>query len=153
MSSKKKGKPLTAARQHFCREYCGNGHNATQAYKTAFPNSNGGWDKLGPRLMGKDGIREEITRLETHAVEENSLKIKTRLQRQAFWSDMMDETDASRMDKLRASELLGKSQADFIDVHLTKADDATAPLSPEQRTAAMAAAKAATGPKLSKEAV
>lgn len=73
----------------------------------------------------------------------------------------MDETDASRMDKLRASELLGKSQADFIDVHLTKSDDATAPLSPEQRIAAMAAAKAATdklskaatGPKLSKEAV
>ncbi len=54
-------------------------------------------------------------------------------------------------DKLRASELLGKSQADFIDVHLTKSDDATAPLSPEQRTAAMAAAKAATGPKLAKE--
>ncbi len=151
MPSIKEAKPLTAPRQHFCREYCGNGHNATQAYKTAFPNCNGGWDKLGPRLMGKDGIKQEIARLEADTIEDNGLKIKTRLQRQAFWSDMMDETDASRMDKLRASELLGKSQADFIDVTVNKADDSPVSLTPEQRTAAMAAAIAAVGPKLSKE--
>ena len=146
-------KPLSAVRKHFCREYCVNGHNATQAYKTAYPDSKSGWDAHGARLIGNDSIKQEIARLETKSIADNDLKIKTRLERQAFWSDMMDEKDASRMDKLRASELLGKSQADFIDVTLTKGDDQASPLSPEQRTAAMAAAKAATGPKLSKEAV
>ena len=55
-------RPLSDKQSAFIDEYMINGHNATQAYKTAYPNCKGGWDKLGPRLMGKDGIRTEIDR-------------------------------------------------------------------------------------------
>ena len=51
---------LSDKRQAFVDEYCKNGYNATQAYKAAYPNCKGGWDKLGPRLMGKDGIKQAI---------------------------------------------------------------------------------------------
>lgn len=51
---------LSNKQQAFVNEYCSNGLNATQAYKTAYPNCKGGWDKLGPRLMGKDGIKQVV---------------------------------------------------------------------------------------------
>ena len=42
-------------------------------------------------------------------------RIKTRQQRQEFWSDMMDDETKSDRNRLRASELLGKSEMDFGD--------------------------------------
>lgn len=40
--------------------------------------------------------------------------IATREARQAWWSKVMDDPKGDMKDRLRASELLGKSQADFI---------------------------------------
>lgn len=40
--------------------------------------------------------------------------IKTREQRKEFWSKLMDKAKKDS-DKLKASELLGRSEADFID--------------------------------------
>jgi hypothetical protein len=39
---------------------------------------------------------------------------KTRQERQKFWSDLMD-SDENIRDRLKASELLGRSEADFTD--------------------------------------
>lgn len=46
-------------------------------------------------------------------------KIATRKDRQEFWTRVMtgQEPDAQMKDRLKASELLGKSHADFIDRH------------------------------------
>lgn len=77
--------------------------------------------------------------------------VKSRKQRQEFWSDVM-ETAPNMSDKLRASELLGKSEADFTETVINRSEDTTEPLSATERTAAVAAAKAVTGPKLAKEA-
>ncbi len=62
-------KPLTAVRQHFCREYCRNGHNGAQAYKTAYPGTKSGYNKHAARLMVIDGIKQEISRIEAKTVE------------------------------------------------------------------------------------
>jgi hypothetical protein len=43
-------------------------------------------------------------------------RIATRQDRQRFWTRTMGNKDVSMSDRLRASELLGKSEADFIDV-------------------------------------
>ena len=43
-------------------------------------------------------------------------KVASRLDRQRFWTKMMTDEDEINSDRLRASELLGKSEADFIDV-------------------------------------
>ncbi len=55
---------LSDKQQAFVNEYVRNGHNATQAYKTAYPNSKGEWDKLGPRLRVKEGIKQAIAEIE-----------------------------------------------------------------------------------------
>ena len=50
-------RPLSDKRQIFVNEYVLNGCNLTQAYKIAYPDCNGGWGKLGHRLMKNDGVR------------------------------------------------------------------------------------------------
>ena len=41
--------------------------------------------------------------------------IATRKERQEFWSDSMKDTSLDMQQRLKASELLGKSEADFTD--------------------------------------
>lgn len=48
-------------RQIFVNTYLTNGYNATQAYKTAYPNCKGGWNRLGHRLMTNDDIKKVIS--------------------------------------------------------------------------------------------
>jgi hypothetical protein len=43
--------------------------------------------------------------------------IASREERQAWWTKVMKDEDAGMYDRLRASELLGKSDADFVDRH------------------------------------
>ncbi len=38
-----------------------NGHNASQAYKKAYPNTKSGWDAHAARLMGNDSIKQAIS--------------------------------------------------------------------------------------------
>lgn len=53
-------KPISDKRQHFVREYCNNGHNASEAYKTAFPKCKGGWNGHGARLVAIGSIKMAI---------------------------------------------------------------------------------------------
>ena len=55
---------LSDKQQDFVNEYCSNGYNASKAYKTAYPNSKGEWDKLGPRWRVKEGIKQAIAEKE-----------------------------------------------------------------------------------------
>jgi phage terminase small subunit len=41
--------------------------------------------------------------------------IATRAQRQAFWTEVMQSPESEMKDRLKASELLGKTQADFVE--------------------------------------
>lgn len=43
--------------------------------------------------------------------------IKTKLEREAYWSRHMDDPSIPPKDRLKASELLGKAQGDFIQRH------------------------------------
>lgn len=43
--------------------------------------------------------------------------VATRAKRQQFWTSTMDDAKSNMGDRLRASELLGKSEADFIEIH------------------------------------
>jgi hypothetical protein len=69
--------PINDKQRHFIREYTSNGHNATKAYKTAYPDCNGGWDKLGARLMGNDGIRAEISKIEAKSAAKSETTVET----------------------------------------------------------------------------
>lgn len=43
-------------------------------------------------------------------------EVANRHERQRFWANMMRDEEIPNADRLRASELLGKSEADFVDV-------------------------------------
>ncbi len=47
-------------RQIFVNTYLTNGYNATQAYKTAYPNCKSGHDRAGHRMLSFDEIKKAI---------------------------------------------------------------------------------------------
>jgi hypothetical protein len=63
-------------------------------------------------LMTKCDILKVI---EDRNVATNSPLIATRQRRQEFWTETMEDDKGEMKDRLRASELLGKSEADFTE--------------------------------------
>ena len=70
-------KPLSDKQQSFVNEYCINGHNASQAYKRAYPNSKGEWEKLGPRLRVKEGVKDAIAKIMAKTAEKTETTLET----------------------------------------------------------------------------
>ena len=68
------------------------------------------------RLLKKRNVRDRIDQ-----TAQNDQAVWTREDRQRFWTAVAQGAgmyaDAAMKDRLKASELLGKSQADFIDRH------------------------------------
>jgi phage terminase small subunit len=97
---------LTSKQQKFVEAYCG---NATEAARIA------GYKQpmqQGERLLRKDEIHKAI---EDREAPEKESRIATREERQEFWTNTMLDKETNMKDRLRASELLGKSGADFIE--------------------------------------
>jgi hypothetical protein len=63
-------------------------------------------------LMTKPDIIQQIR---DRAVEQQAPLIATRQQRQQFWTEVMQDTGEEMRNRLRAAELLGKSEADFTE--------------------------------------
>ena len=121
---------LTGKQTAFIDEYCVNGQNATQAALKA------GYSVKTARLMGclnitkqyiKEAISDKLTEIKAETV-------ANRQQRQQFWTDMMANKAASNGDKLRASELLGRSEADFTD-NIKRTDESGPVLDDAERQA------------------
>jgi phage terminase small subunit len=100
---------LTEKQRRFCEAYSANGGNALAAAREA------GYKKPNPQgaeNLAKPIIRDAIDRLR---LSHTNSAIATREERQTFWTNMLRDPNVAERDRLRASELLGKSQADFID--------------------------------------
>ena len=99
-------KQLTDKQLRFVELYNG---NATEAAKLAGYKS--------PREAGTRCMRDvAICRLiQDRRSQEIKPQIKDRQARQKFWSDAMDDEERDFRDRLKASELLGKSEGDFLD--------------------------------------
>ena len=102
---------LSPKQRRFVAEYLKD-CNATQAAIRA------GYSKktahsAGPRLLGNVGVALEIEKGQAKHLDQ---AIATRAERQKFWTDVMTGmVDADMRDRLKASELLGKSEADFTE--------------------------------------
>lgn len=104
--------PLTQKQRKFVEAYAGNATEAARlAGYTGTPDS---LRVMASRLLANVHISEALATRETKAV--NKL-IASREERQAFWTNAMRgaEESADFAGRLKASELLGKSEADFID--------------------------------------
>ena len=100
---------LTDKQQAFCQEYIKD-WNATQAALRAGYCANS-VKVIGCQNLTKVNVIQEIARLQ---VIERRKHVADRQERQLFWTETM-KTARLMADKLRASELLGKSECDFIE--------------------------------------
>lgn len=109
MSEKKTDKnKLTARQKRFIDAYNG---NATEAAKTAgYSEKNA--DKIGGQLMKNPRIVAAIRAREN---ERNAEAIATREERQRFFTAIMRDEGQPTRERLRATELLGKSEGDFVE--------------------------------------
>lgn len=119
MSDKFKKKRLSEQQLAFVEAY--NGSNGTQAALIA-GYSTKSTHATACRLLNNPRIQEEIKKrihepLECDKIvkEEQKLRIATREQRKAFWTSVIEDPESKMSDKLKASELLAKSECDFIN--------------------------------------
>jgi phage terminase small subunit len=97
---------LTPKQQKFVEAYAG---NATEAARIAGYKSP---EVEGHRLLRNAKIDRAIKDREK---EPRKLRIATREERQKFWTDVMLDAEQRMNDRLKAAELLGKSNADFSE--------------------------------------
>lgn len=67
---------------------------------------------MGKRIMEAPGVKAA---LEARRAKEQGGLIATREERQRFWTEVMRDESRDARDRLKASELLGKSEADFTE--------------------------------------
>ena len=99
---------LRPKQQAFVNAYAGNATAAALAAgyskKTAYSH--------GQRLLKNVEIQEAIKDRE---IKRMAPTIATRLERQEFWTSVLRSEDESMKDRLKAAELLGKSEGDFLE--------------------------------------
>ena len=101
---------LTAKQQVFVMEYM-NDFNATRAAQAAGYSQRTAYS-IGQRLLKNVEISQAINSAMT---ERKNQLIATREQRQEFWTAVMTDTEQDMRSRLRASELLAKSEGDFLE--------------------------------------
>jgi len=99
---------LTAKQRAFVREYAID-YNASKAAERAGLNAD-----YGRQLLTKPHIHDAIAELQEEA---RSNTVLTLSELQEWWSNLVtgQDPDARTTDRLKASELLGKSQGAFTD--------------------------------------
>lgn len=102
------GDKLTAKQRRFVEAYDG---NATQAAIAA------GYSEKTARFMGHENLTKPYILAEIKARDtiRSTPLIASRAERQQFWSSVMRDKEQMMRDRLKAAELLGKSEADFVE--------------------------------------
>ena len=99
---------LTGKQQRFIELYNGNAtetaRQAGYSEKTA--------RQQGARLLSNVVISQAIRDRDT---EQKHIRIADRTTRQKFWTKIMDDENETMRERLKASELLGRSEADFVE--------------------------------------
>ncbi len=103
-------KPLKPEQLLFCQYYDG---NLVESAKKAGVLVRKAKDWLcDPRVQAEIEHRVRLANIDNAELGE---AIATREDRQRYWTKMMNDPNESAMTRLRASELLGKSQGDFVE--------------------------------------
>lgn len=99
---------LTVKQKRFVEAYTG---NATEAAVKA------GYSVKTAYAIGQENLKKPviISAIQTREKERMGNTIADRKERQEFWTSIMRDQDAETKDRTRASELLGKSEGDFLD--------------------------------------
>lgn len=105
-----KSRPLNVRQLKFVAAFAG---NATQAARDAgYTGSDDVLAHTGADLLRNPQVAKALAKRSEKAT---SKLVGSREARQQFWASIADDTGADLAQRLRASELLGKSCADFIE--------------------------------------
>jgi len=104
----KKPRGLSAKQKRFIAAY--NGNATAAALEAGYSERNAG--KIGNQLMSNRRITAAIQAREAERI---APAIATREERQQLFTNIMRDTERKTSDRLRACELLGKSEGDFIE--------------------------------------
>ena len=101
---------LSTKQQRFVEAYDG---NATQAALVA------GYSAKTAPFIGAENLKKPqiCQAIQEREEQEARARIAPRQKRQAFWTAVMLDESQEMRDRLRASELLGKSEGDFLERH------------------------------------
>ena len=99
---------LTKKQQKFIQAYSGNAADAARAAGYSSRTAKA----IGFELLTKPDIADAIREREK---ERTDSMIATREERQTFWTSVLRDPETELRDRLRASELLGKSEGDFLE--------------------------------------
>ncbi len=107
-SAERRQSSLTPRQQAFVDAYAG---NATAAAIAA------GYSAKAARVQGHRLLTNAAVAaaIDARRATQADRLIATREDRQRFWTGVMRDVGAEMRDRLKASELLGKAEADFID--------------------------------------
>ena len=97
-------RPLTVTEQTFIDAYAGSIIEASKLANLDYENCR----QMAIKPHIKDRLRAKIAK-------RNSKIIASRDDRQAFWTSIVNDRDQEMRDRLKASELLGRSFADFTE--------------------------------------
>jgi phage terminase small subunit len=100
---------MTPKQRRFVEAYTG---NATEAAIKAGYTARSAYN-AGDRLMKND---EVIAAIKAREETERERLVAARWERQRFWTSVMRDECEKTDARLKASELLGKSEADFTDI-------------------------------------
>lgn len=103
-----KVKGLTAKQQRFIDAYTG---NATAAAIAA------GYSAKTAPFIGAENLKKPkiLAAIKSRETVRCTPLIASRAERQQFWSSVMRDKEQQMRDRLKAAELLGKSEADFVE--------------------------------------
>ena len=106
-------KELNSQQIKFCEEYS-KVLDGKIAYKLAYPNCKSDNSAMAgaSRLLSDVKIQEYIKSLSNTIQSNRIMSIK---ELREFWSDMARDMDTRTQERLKASELLGKSMGAFLD--------------------------------------
>lgn len=102
---------LTLKQKKFIAAYDGNATDA--ARKAGYAGNDVTLGSVAHENLKKPLVAEALAKRETKAI---AKAIASREERQAFWSSAMRGNEEG-VDRLRASEVLGKSEGDFVERH------------------------------------
>ena len=99
---------MTPKQRRFVELYNG---NATEAAIAA------GYSRKTARAIGRQNLTKPYIAEAVRNREDKKLRsfIANREERQRLWTEIMNDPEMKTSDKLRASELLGRSEGDFIE--------------------------------------
>lgn len=130
---------LTPKQQKFVDAYDGNGTAAARAAGYAGNDATlaqvASENLRKPEVLAAIQVRNQVP-AQVRAAVAQAGAVLTRAERQAFWSRVVLDVGAEMRDRLKASELLGKSEADFtervqVDAKVTLAQLVEAAAKPE----------------------